>query len=51
MAKRIVVISEDLVEPWDEGIKKFAYSVGKALEREHEALIIHVDRSDLGAAT
>ncbi len=48
MAKRIVVISEDLIEPWDEGIKKFAYSVGKAFEREHEALTLHVDRSDLG---
>jgi glycosyltransferase involved in cell wall biosynthesis len=48
MPKRIIVISEDLVEPWDEGIKKFAYSVGRALERECDVLMINVDRSAVG---
>jgi hypothetical protein len=28
--KKIAVISEDLAEPWDEGIKKFAYSIARA---------------------
>lgn len=48
MPKRIIVISEDLAEPWDEGIKKFAYSVGAALRREHDVLMINVDRSGVG---
>lgn len=43
--KRIIVISEDLAPPWDEGIKKFAYSLGKALEADNELLLVNVDRS------
>lgn len=46
--KRIVVISEDLAEPWDEGIKKFAYSIGKAFEANNEVLLLNVDRSGVG---
>lgn len=49
MARRILIVSEDLVEPWDEGIKKFAYSVGKALAPDHPVRMINVDRSG-GAA-
>jgi glycosyltransferase involved in cell wall biosynthesis len=42
---KIVVISEDLRVPWDEGIKKFAWSVGNALGRRHEVKIVNVDRA------
>lgn len=48
MARRIIVISEDLAEPWDEGIKKFAYSVGSSLREQHDVHIINVDRSGVG---
>jgi glycosyltransferase involved in cell wall biosynthesis len=48
MSRRIIVISEDFVEPWDEGIKKFAYSVGTAFKREHDVLMLNVDRSGVG---
>lgn len=48
VGNRIIVISEDFREPWDEGIKKFAYSVGKALSSEHEVLMLNVDRSGVG---
>lgn len=46
--KRIVVISEDLVEPWDEGIKKFAFSVATALSDGNDVRVLNVDRSGLG---
>jgi len=42
------VISEDLAEPWDEGIKKFAYSVARAMERGHDVRMVNVDRSGVG---
>ena len=42
--KRITIISENFAEPWDEGIKKFAWSVGYALGREHEVQLLNVDR-------
>jgi hypothetical protein len=45
MARRILIVSEDLVEPWDEGIKKFAYSIGNALAPDHPVRMINVDRS------
>lgn len=48
MARRITVISEDLAEPWDEGIKKFAFSIGCALQNDHEVRIINVDRGGVG---
>jgi len=48
MAKRVVVISEDLAAPWDEGVKKFAWSLAQALGAEHEALAVNVDRSGVG---
>jgi glycosyltransferase involved in cell wall biosynthesis len=48
MSQRIIVISEDLAEPWDEGIKKFTYSVGASLQGDHDVLIVNVDRSDVG---
>jgi glycosyltransferase involved in cell wall biosynthesis len=46
--KRITVISENLAEPWDEGIKNFAWSVGCALETDHEVQMMNIDRD--GAA-
>lgn len=45
MNPRIVIVSEDLVEPWDEGIKKFAYSIGRALVVDHPVRVINVDRA------
>ncbi|MCK5620359.1 MAG: glycosyltransferase family 4 protein [Candidatus Krumholzibacteria bacterium] len=45
--KRITIISENFAEPWDEGIKKFAWSVGCALGREHEVQLLNVDRDGL----
>jgi len=42
---KIAVISEDLTEPWDEGIKKFAWSVGAALQPDHDVLPLNIDRS------
>ena len=50
MPSRIVIVSEDLVEPWDEGIKKFAFSIGRALGNEHPVRIINVDRGGFAAA-
>jgi glycosyltransferase involved in cell wall biosynthesis len=50
MARRIVIVSEDLVEPWDEGIKKFTVSIGRALAADHTVRIINIDRSGLAAA-
>jgi len=47
--KRITIISEDLAEPWDEGIKKFAWSVGCALQKDHDVHMVNVDRG--GAAS
>jgi glycosyltransferase involved in cell wall biosynthesis len=41
---KIAVISEDLTEPWDEGIKKFAWSVGVALQHSHDVLFLNIDR-------
>ena len=49
--KRIALISEDLAEPWDEGIKKFAYSVARAFEVDNDVLLINVDRSGVGGKT
>jgi glycosyltransferase involved in cell wall biosynthesis len=46
--KRVIVISEDLREPWDEGIKKFAWSVGNALRGNNDVRILNVDRSGMG---
>jgi glycosyltransferase involved in cell wall biosynthesis len=48
MAERIVVISEDLASPWDEGVKKFAWSLAQALAAEHEVRAVNVDRSGVG---
>jgi glycosyltransferase involved in cell wall biosynthesis len=45
MNPRIVIVSEDLVAPWDEGIKKFAFSIGRALSSDHPVRIVNVDRS------
>jgi len=45
MNPRVVIISEDLVEPWDEGIKKFAHSIGHALFVDHPVRMINVDRA------
>jgi glycosyltransferase involved in cell wall biosynthesis len=45
MNPRIVIVSEDLVAPWDEGIKKFAYSIGRALATDHPVRIVNVDRA------
>jgi glycosyltransferase involved in cell wall biosynthesis len=45
MNPRIVIVGEDLVEPWDEGIKKFAFSMGRALFVDHPVRVINVDRS------
>lgn len=50
MALSIVIVSEDLVEPWDEGIKKFTVSIGRALVADHDVHMINVDRSGLAAA-
>ena len=47
MNPRIVIVSEDLVEPWDEGIKKFAFSIGRALFVDHPVRVINVDRGGL----
>lgn len=49
MARRILIISEDLVEPWDEGIKKFAYSIGVALAPDHSVRMVNVDRGGRAA--
>jgi glycosyltransferase involved in cell wall biosynthesis len=43
--KKIAVISEDLAEPWDEGIKKYTFSVAEALRSEMPVLLLNVDRS------
>jgi len=45
---KIVLVSEDLAEPWDEGIKKFVFSVGTALKAHGDVLLINVDRSGVG---
>ncbi|HEU4928897.1 MAG TPA: glycosyltransferase family 4 protein, partial [Candidatus Krumholzibacteria bacterium] len=50
MAPRILIVSEDLVEPWDEGIKKFTVSVAGALAVDHAVRVINVDRSGLAAS-
>lgn len=42
--KRITVISENLAEPWDEGIKNFALSLGRALGRDNKTQLLNVDR-------
>jgi glycosyltransferase involved in cell wall biosynthesis len=49
--KRIAIISEDLVEPWDEGIKKFAYSISRALYERADILPVNVARSGAGGET
>ena len=48
MDKRVAVISEDLVAPWDEGIKKFAYSIGTSLRADHDVRILNIDRENAG---
>lgn len=50
MPRSIVIVSEDLVEPWDEGIKKFAVSLGRALAPDHAVRLINVDVSGFAAA-
>jgi glycosyltransferase involved in cell wall biosynthesis len=45
MNPRIVIVSEDLVAPWDEGIKKFAFSIGRALAVDHPVRVVNVDRA------
>jgi len=50
MPRSIVIVSEDLVEPWDEGIKKFAVSLGRALVPDHAVTLINVDVSGFAAA-
>lgn len=42
---KIVVISEDLAEPWDEGFKKFAHSLAEVLGKQNDVLVVNVDRS------
>ncbi|HEU4364148.1 MAG TPA: glycosyltransferase family 4 protein [Candidatus Krumholzibacteria bacterium] len=49
MTRSIVIVSEDLVEPWDEGIKKFTVSIGRALAADHAVCVINIDRSGLAA--
>lgn len=49
--RRILVISEDFASPWDEGIKKFAWSAATALEVDHDVRMINVDRSGVGPTT
>jgi glycosyltransferase involved in cell wall biosynthesis len=46
--KRIAILSEDMVEPWDEGIKKFAYSIARALYERADVLPVNVARSGVG---
>jgi glycosyltransferase involved in cell wall biosynthesis len=46
--RRILVISEDLASPWDEGIKKFAWSAATALDVDHEVRMLNVNRSGVG---
>jgi glycosyltransferase involved in cell wall biosynthesis len=50
MTRRILIVSEDLVEPWDEGIKKFAFSIASALTSDHAVLAINVDRGGAAAS-
>jgi glycosyltransferase involved in cell wall biosynthesis len=40
---KIVVVSEDLAPPWDDGIKNFTRSVGRVLANDHEVRLINVD--------
>jgi glycosyltransferase involved in cell wall biosynthesis len=42
---RISIISEDFTAPWDEGIKKFAWSVGRSLGNGNEVQLVNVDRT------
>ncbi len=42
--KTIAVISENLAEPWDEGIKKLAYSLAAAIKKKHEIRMFNIDR-------
>ena len=46
--RRVVVVSEDLAEPWDEGIKKFTWSLSKAIARTADVRMLNVDRSGVG---
>jgi glycosyltransferase involved in cell wall biosynthesis len=45
---RIAVLSEDFAAPWDEGIKKFAWSVGTALGVGAKVVMLNIDRSGVG---
>ncbi len=48
---KIVVISEDLARPWDEGFKKFAHSLAEALGKQNDVLVVNVDRSGVSDDT
>lgn len=50
MPRRIAVISEDLAAPWDEGIKNFAFSIGRALGADNDVAVYNVDRNDVGSS-
>ncbi len=50
MQRSIFIVSEDLVEPWDEGIKKFTVSIARALAADHRVCVANIDRSGLAAA-
>lgn len=49
--RRIVVVSEDLAEPWDEGIKKLTFQLARELAKENELLLLNVDRSGVNGGT
>ncbi len=46
---RIVVLSENLAEPWDEGIKKFAFSIAEALKKTSDVLLLNIDRTGVSS--
>jgi len=47
---KIVVISEGLAPPWDDGVGKFTGSVGRALEKDHDVRLINVDCGGTGGS-
>jgi glycosyltransferase involved in cell wall biosynthesis len=48
---KIIVIAENLAEPWDEGFKKFAHSLAEVLAKQNDMLILNVDRSGVADET
>jgi len=48
--KRIIVVSENLAAPWDEGSGQFASSVGRALAKHHDVRLIAVDGNGTAGA-